>query len=68
VLCCKLLGADASSHPKGVAELAAMLPLEVILDCLEGAARACVAVEAMANPRLQAEQYWMNAAQALRSE
>jgi DNA polymerase-3 subunit delta' len=68
VLCFKLLGADASSHPTGVAELAAMLPLEVILGCLEGAARACVAVEAMANPRLQAEQYWMNAAQALRSE
>jgi DNA polymerase-3 subunit delta' len=67
VLCSKLLGADTSAHPKGVAELAAM-PLDGILSCLEGAARACVAVEAMANPRLQAEQYWMNAAQALRSE
>ena len=68
VLCCKLLGADSGAHPQGVTELAAMLPLDGLLSCLEGAARACVAVEAMANPRLQAEQYWMNAAQALRGE
>lgn len=68
VLCCKLLGADTGAHPKGVTELAAMLSLKGLLSCLEGAARACVAVEAMANPRLQAEQYWMNAAQALRDE
>jgi len=68
VLCCKLLGADAGAHPKGVTELAATLPLDGILSCLEGATKACVAVEAMANPRLQAEQYWMSAAQALRGE
>jgi DNA polymerase-3 subunit delta' len=68
VLCSKLLGAESGVHPKGVTELAAVLPLDGILSCLEGATRACVAVEAMANPRLQAEQYWMNAAQALRGE
>src|SRR5262249_31140247 len=68
VLCCRLLGAEGSAYPKGVTELAAALPLDAILSCLEGAARACVAVEAMANPRLQAERYWMNAAQALRGE
>jgi DNA polymerase III subunit delta' len=68
VLCSKLLGVDSGAHPKGVTELAAVLRLDGILSCLEGATRAWVAVEAMANPRLQAEQYWMNAAQALRGE
>jgi DNA polymerase III subunit delta' len=68
VLCCKLLGAEGANYPKGVIELASALSVEAIVSCMEGAVKACGAVEAMANPRLQAEQYWMNAAQALRGE
>ena len=68
VLCCKLLGAEGMSYPKGISELAAAMPTDAIVNCLDGAVKACGAVEAMANPRLQAEQYWMNAAQALRGE
>jgi len=68
VLCCKLLGTEGMSYPKGITELAAALPLDAILDCLDGAVKACGAVEAMANPRLQAELFWMNAAQGLRGE
>jgi len=68
VLCCKLLGAEGMSHPSAITELAAAMPTGAILKCLDGAVRACGAVDEMANPRLQAEQYWMNAAQALRGE
>ncbi len=68
VLCCKLLGEEGASYPKAITELAAAMPLDAILICLEGAVNACGAVEGMANPRLQAEQYWMNAAQAMRGE
>ncbi|MGO9605014.1 MAG: ATP-binding protein [Candidatus Binataceae bacterium] len=66
ILCCKLLGSE--NAVKGIADLAAALPLEAIVACIEGAVRARGAVDAMANPRLQAEQYWMVAAQAIRGE
>jgi hypothetical protein len=56
------------SYPKGITELAGAMPTEAIVNCLDGAVKACRAVDEMANPRLQAEQYWMNAAQALRGE
>lgn len=68
VLCCKLLGAEGMDYPKVITELAGAMPTEAILSCLDGAVKACGAVDAMANPRLQAEQYWMNAALALRGE
>jgi DNA polymerase-3 subunit delta' len=68
VLCCKLLGSDSAGYPRGVAELAGAMPLDAVLACMDGALRARNAVDAMANPRLQAEQYWMNAAAALRGD
>jgi DNA polymerase-3 subunit delta' len=68
VLCCKLLGAEDADYPRGIMGLAEAMPLQAILSCLEGAVKARGAVDAMANPRLQAEQYWMNAAQAIRGE
>lgn len=68
VLCCKLLGAEDADYPEAIKRLAAAMPLRAILACLEGAVKACGSVEAMANPRLQAEQYWMNAAQAMKGE
>ncbi len=68
VVCCKLLGAESGAYSKAIAELAAASPLDALLACLEGAVKACGAVDAMANPRLQAEQYWLSAAQAMRGE
>jgi DNA polymerase-3 subunit delta' len=68
MLCCKLLGPESEGHPDSIAKIAAALPLEAIVTCMENAVRARIAIDAMANPRLQAEQYWMSAAQALRGE
>jgi len=68
ILCCKLLGSETPSPVKAIADLAAALQLDAIVACIEGAVRARAAVDAMANPRLQAEQYWMVAAQAIRGE
>ncbi|HUY17673.1 MAG TPA: DNA polymerase III subunit [Candidatus Binataceae bacterium] len=76
MLCCKLLGAQyAEDRPAAGAEnmramagLVDRLELAAILTALEGAVRAATAVEAMANPRLQAESWWMEVARAARGE
>jgi DNA polymerase III subunit delta' len=54
---------DGSAHLSGLAEA---LSLENILIILDLALRAAAAVEAMANPRLQAEGLWMAAGKALK--
>jgi DNA polymerase-3 subunit delta' len=69
ILCLKLLGAaEAPDSGKAAAELANLIDTGAIVACLEWAVRARGAVDAMANPRIQAEQYWMNAARAMRGE
>ena len=42
--------------------------LDALLVSLKGAVEAGAAVDAMANPRLQAEQWWMTVGGALRSQ
>jgi DNA polymerase-3 subunit delta' len=71
VLHLKLGGAEADGPQTEIAthlsDLVDTLPLESILILLELALRAAVAVDAMANPRLQAEGLWMAAGEAVRS-
>ncbi|MGC1679661.1 MAG: hypothetical protein WA740_19185, partial [Candidatus Binataceae bacterium] len=71
VLCLKLLGAQEIPESKDeeaklIKQLAGALPTGAIVDCLAAAVKACTAVDAMANPRMQAEQFWMTAAGAIR--
>ncbi|HYB90851.1 MAG TPA: hypothetical protein VEC38_07390 [Candidatus Binataceae bacterium] len=72
ILCRKLLGTEpAGGAPEMAAtmnEIASTFETGAIVRCLEGAVRARAAVDAMANSRLQAEQWWMSVAQAMRSE
>jgi len=68
ILCYKLLGADAGVEAASNKALADKLPLDAIVSCLDGAVRAVEAVEAMANSRLQAEQWWVSAGRAIRGE
>jgi DNA polymerase-3 subunit delta' len=71
ILCFKLLGAELTTPAPEVAgvmaDLGDKLSVEVMASLAEAAVKAAAAVEAMANPRLQAERWWMNAAQAARS-
>jgi DNA polymerase-3 subunit delta' len=73
MLCSKLLRAQAPepSAPetaRALHELAAKFSTAAIVKILEGALDALEAVDAMANPRLQGEQWWMAAARAVRGE
>lgn len=71
ILCLKLLGADEVPESKDeeaklIKQLAGVLETRAIVDCLAAAVKARGAVDAMANPRMQAEQFWMTAAEAIR--
>ena len=68
ILCSKLLGVKfaAPLAEKPMLELARIAPTAGLVACLEGAVRAREAIDAMANSRMQAEQWWMSAAEALR--
>lgn len=72
ILCYKLLRAEFTAPSQEVAavmsELGDRLTVEAIAKILGDAVKAAAAVEAMANPRLQAENWWMDAAQAARSQ
>jgi len=68
ILCYKLLGAEAGVDAPSNKSLADKLPLDAVVSCIGGAVRAVEAVEAMANPRLQAEQFWVSAGRAIRGE
>ncbi len=68
ILCYKLLGADAGIEAASHKVLADKLPLDAVVSCLGGAVRAVEAVEAMANSRLQAENWWVSAGRAIRGE
>jgi len=70
VMCLRLGGAGAQSVPADSAaaltDLVEAFSLDSILIILELALKAAAAVDAMANPRLQAEGFWMAAGAAVR--
>jgi DNA polymerase-3 subunit delta' len=70
ILCCKLLKTDFAAFPPEAGETMAILAerigVDALVKCIDAAVRASEAVEAMANPRLQAENWWTIAAQAMR--
>ncbi|MGH7864318.1 MAG: hypothetical protein ACREQB_04970, partial [Candidatus Binataceae bacterium] len=72
ILVAKMCGAESATIEPGAArimsELSASLSTEAIVDCISAAVRAHDAIEAMANPRLQAEQWLLNAGRAMRGE
>ena len=69
ILFCKLLKTDFAAFPPKVAETMAQLAEQVGVDalvkCIDAAVRASEAIEGMANPRLQAENWWTIAQQAM---
>ncbi len=72
ILCLKLMRTAPSA---GAPEIAAMmtkmaetLSLDALLANLKGAVDAAAAISEMANPRMQAERWWMAAGSAARSE
>lgn len=72
ILCYKLLESEFVAIPpesaKTMAELAGSIGVDAVVKCIDAAVRASEAVEAMANPRLQAENWWTLAGQAMRGE
>jgi DNA polymerase III subunit delta' len=72
ILCFKLLGQEFTTPaPEAAAlmtELGDRLDAARIAEFAGAAVKAAAAVEAMANPRLQAESWWMTAARAARSD
>lgn len=72
ILCLKLLrtppAAAAPEVAQTMAKIAAGFELDALLSSLRDAVEACAAIDTMANPRLQAEQWWMALGAALRSQ
>ncbi|HVA79443.1 MAG TPA: hypothetical protein VNF29_00790 [Candidatus Binataceae bacterium] len=69
ILTLKLLGAGEAPHEEEtivIRKLADALAIGAIVECMSAAVKARGAVDAMANPRMQAEQFWMTAAKAIR--
>jgi DNA polymerase III subunit delta' len=69
ILCCKLLKTDFAAFPSKAGEQMALLAervgVDALVKCIDAAVLASEAVEAMANPRLQAENWWTIARQAM---
>ena len=72
ILCLKLLRTPPAAAAPEVAQtmtrMAESFDLDALLASLKGAIEAGAAIDAMANPRLQAEQWWMTVGGALRSQ
>ncbi len=72
ILCLKLLhvgpAATAPEIAQAMAKVAEDFELVAVLSGLEGAVQASSAIDEMANPRLQAERWWMTMGDALRSQ
>ena len=70
ILCCKLLKTDFAAFPPKAGETMAILAervgVDALVKCIDAAVRASEAIGEMANPRLQAENWWTIAAQAMR--
>jgi DNA polymerase-3 subunit delta' len=58
----------APERSKLMSSIAAKTAPDSIARCIGMAVRCAAAVDAMANPRMQAEQFWMEAARAMREE
>jgi DNA polymerase III subunit delta' len=71
ILCLKLLRTPPAAAAPEVAEtmtrMAENFALDALLAGLKGALEAGAAIDAMANPRIQAEQWWMTMGDALRT-
>ncbi len=67
MLCSRLIGADAAAPPDAVG-ITGRIDAATLAAVAEAALEAAAAVEAMANPRLQAERFWLETGQALRGE
>jgi len=71
ILCFKLLRTPPAAAAPEVAEtmtkMAESFALDALLASLKGAVEAGAAIDAMANPRLQAEQWWMSVGATLGS-
>jgi DNA polymerase-3 subunit delta' len=61
-------GPGEASIAKLMSEIVDSFSTDAILVSLNGAVQASSAVEAMANPRLQAEQWWLSVGRVLRGE
>jgi hypothetical protein len=72
MLCCKLLEAELNAPSPEAARMmtqfAHTTDTAILATLLERALNAHAAVDAMANPRLQAENWWMAAGAALRGQ
>jgi DNA polymerase-3 subunit delta' len=72
MLCFKLLqtkfNAPSPEVARSMARIAQNSSTSTLADLLEGAVKAREAIDSMANSRLQAEQWWMTAAAAMRGE
>jgi DNA polymerase-3 subunit delta' len=72
ILCYKLLKSDFAAFPPAarskLVSLADSVGVEAIVKCIDAAVRANVAVGENANPRMQAENWWTIAGQAMRGE
>ena len=72
ILCYKLLKTDFVAFPPDsrskLASLADSIGVDAVVKCIDAAVRATEAVEANANPRLQAENWWTIAGHAMRGE
>jgi DNA polymerase III subunit delta' len=72
ILCYKLLKTDFAAFPPDtrskLVSLADSLGVEAVVKCIDAAVRANEAVEANANPRMQAENWWTIAGHAMRGE
>ncbi|MGA7871773.1 MAG: hypothetical protein WCA22_12850, partial [Candidatus Binatus sp.] len=70
ILCYKLLRTDFAAFPaesrSKMASLGDSLDVDAVVKCIDAAVRAVEAVEAMANPRMQAEHWWTIAGRAMR--
>jgi DNA polymerase III subunit delta' len=69
ILCLKLMRTPPAAAAPEVAEamtkMAESFALDALLVSLKGAVEAGAAIDAMANPRMQAEQWWMTVGNAL---
>jgi DNA polymerase III subunit delta' len=71
ILFSKLLKTDFAAFPPKAAEtmerLADQVGVDALVKCIDAAVRASEAIEGMANPRLQAENWWTIAQQAMQA-
>jgi DNA polymerase-3 subunit delta' len=72
ILCYKLLKSEfaafSADSAKKMQEFANSIEVAAVIKCIDAAVRAAQAIDEMANPRMQAENWWTLAGQAMRGE